>query len=139
MVGGGRKGKSGGGGGKVKGKDGSGGSGGGNKGGVGGGCSGGGEVRLFLSFNLLNLFVGAKSTPGGPGTFFTRSPPPPPSSYFMSPLSSHSRDPTIGFSTSKNDISSKTISSGFCLLKILFFIGSSFCLKLALLILSFVT
>ena len=139
MVGGGRKGKSGGGGGKVKGKDGSGGSGGGNKGGVGGGCSGGGEVLLFLSFNLLNLFVVAKSTPGGPGTFFTRSPPPPPSSYFMSPLSSHSRDPTIGFSTSKNDISSKTISSGFCLLKILFFIGSSFCLKLALLILSFVT
>ena len=75
MVGGGRIGKFGGGGRKLKGKDGSGGSGGGNKGGVGGGCSGGGEVLLFLSFNLLNLLVVAKSIPGGPGTFFTRSRP----------------------------------------------------------------
>ena len=84
MVGGGRKGKSGGGGGKVKGKDGSGGSGGGNKGGVGGGCSGGGEVLLFLSFNLLNLFVVAKSTPGGPALSLQDHPlPPPPSSLLL--------------------------------------------------------
>ena len=38
----------------------------------GGGC--GGEVLFFLSFNLFNPFLIAKSMPGGPGTFFTRSP-----------------------------------------------------------------
>ena len=66
----------GGGGGKLKGKDGGGGggSGGGNKSGFGGGRDGGREVLFFLSFNLLNLFLIAKSTPGGPGAFFTRSP-----------------------------------------------------------------
>ena len=83
MVGGGRIGKSGGGGRKLKGKDGSGGSGGGNKGGVGGGCSGGGEVLLFLSFNLLNLFVVAKSTPGGPALSLQDHPLPPPSSLLL--------------------------------------------------------
>ena len=51
------------------------------------------------------------------------------------PLSSSlSKDPTIGFSASKVDISSNISSSGFCLLKIFLFIGSSICLKLALLI-----
>ena len=122
--------------GKLKGKEndggGGGGGGGGGKKGGGGGGVGGGEALLFLSSNLFNLFLMAKSTPGGPGTFFTRSP----AVSFFPPSSSLSRDPTIGFSTSKVDISSKTSSSGFCLLKIFFFIGSSFCLKLALLILS---
>ena len=64
----------GGGDGKLKGKDG--GSGGGNGSGGkkgGGGGEGGGEVLFFLSFNLFNLFLIAKSTPGGPGAFFTRS------------------------------------------------------------------
>ena len=119
--------------GKLKGKDddgGDGGGGGGKKGG--GGGVGGGEALLFLSSNLSNLFLMAKSTPGGPGTFFTRSP----AVSFFPPSCSLTKDPTIGFSTSKVDISSKTSSSGFCLLKILFFIGSSFCLRLALLILS---
>ena len=108
------------------------GGGGGKKGGSSG--VGGKEVLLFLSFNLFNLFLIAKSTLGGPGTFFTRSPV----ISFLLPSSSLSKDPTIEFSASKVDISSKTSSSGFCLFKILFFIGSSFCLKPALLILPLV-
>ena len=107
-----------------------GGGGGGKKGG--GGGVGGREVLFFLSFNLFNLFLMTRSTPGGPGSFFTRSPA---VSVFL-PSSSLSKDPTIGFSASKVNISSKTSSIGFCLLKIFFFIGSSFYLKLALLILS---
>ena len=112
---------------------GGGGGGGGKKGG--GGGVGGGEVLFFLSFNLFNLFLIAKSTPGGPGSFFTRSP----AVSFFYPSSSLSKDPYIGFSAWKVDISPKTSSNGFCLVKIFFFIGSSFCLKLALLILSLVT
>ena len=65
----------GGGDGKLKGKDdgGGGGGGGGGKKGDGGGGMGGGEVLFFLSFNLFNLFLMAKSAPGGPGALFTRS------------------------------------------------------------------
>ena len=115
--------------------DGSGGGGGGRgKKGVGGGV-GGGEVLFSLSFNLFNLFLMVKSTPGGPGAFFTRSP----AISFLPPSSFLSKDPTSGFSTSKVDISSKGSSGGFCLLKIFFFIGSRFCIKLALLILSLVS
>ena len=101
----------------MKGKD-EGGSGGGNGGdGEKKGCGsgvGGGEVLFFLSFSLFNLFLMAKSTAGGRGAFFNRSP----AVNFFSPSNSLSKDPTIGFSASKFDISSKTILSGFCLLKI---------------------
>ena len=60
-----------------------------------------------------------KSTPGGPAAFFTRSPA---ISFF--PLSSSpSEDPTTGFSDlSKVDKSLNTSSSGFCLLKVFFFL-----------------
>ena len=89
----------GGGDGKLKGKDDSGGGGcGGKKGGDGG--VGGGEVLFFLSFNLFNLLLMAKSIPGGPGALFTRSP----AIIFLLPSSSLGKDWTIGFSTSKVDI-----------------------------------
>ena len=101
---------------KLKAKDDSGG-GGGKKGD--GGVGVGEEVLLFLFFNLFNLFQMAKSTLAGPDACFTRSP----------------AVTIIGFSASKVDISSKTSSSGFCFLKIFFFLGSSFCLKLTLVIL----
>ena len=87
---------------------------------------GGGKVLFFLSFILLNLFLITKSTPGGPGGFFTRSP-----AVSFLPLSSFfTKDPTVGFSASKVDIFSNTSSSRFFLFKIFFFIGSSFCLIL---------
>ena len=56
----------------MKGKDDGGGGGGGGGGGKkgGGGGEGGGEVLFFLSLNLFNLFLMAKSTPGGLGAFF---------------------------------------------------------------------
>ena len=58
---------------------------------------------------------------------------------FFPASSSFSSDLTIGFLASNVEISSKTSSSGFCVLKIFLLIGSNFCLKLALLILSFFT
>ena len=56
----------------MKGKD-NGGGGGGGGGGVKGGAGGVGGVFSFF-FNLLNLYLMTKSTPCGPGPFFTRSP-----------------------------------------------------------------
>ena len=50
-----------------------------------------------------------------------------------------SNEPTIGFSASKVEMSSKTSSKGFCLLSIYLLIRSNFCLKLASFILSLVT
>ena len=109
----------------------------------GGGNAGGdvgGEILLLLfvgsclSLNLFSRFLIAKS-PGGPGACFIRSL----AKTFFPTSSSLSRAPTIGFSESKVKISSKTSSRGFCHLKIFLLIGSSFCRKLALLILSFVT
>lgn len=100
----------------------------------GGGGDGGGEV-FFFSFNVFNIILMAKSSPGGPGAFLTRSL----AIRFLLRSVSLSMDPTIGFSASKVDMSLKTSSSGFCLLKILLFIGSRFRLKLALLILSLIT
>ena len=86
---------------------GGGGGGGGKKGGDGG--VGGGEVLFFLSFNLFNLFLIAKSTPGGPGSFFRRSP----AVSFFHPSSSLSKDPYIGFSARKVDISPKKVRMDF--------------------------
>ena len=88
-----------------------------------------------LFFNFSNPFLMAKSTPGGLVAFFISSL----AMSFFPTSSSFSSDPTIGFSSSNVETSSKTSSSGFCLLKIFLLIGSNFCLKLALLIISFVT
>ena len=80
----------------MKGKDDGGGGGGGSggRGRKGGGRSeGGAEVLVFLSLNLLNLFLMVISTPGGPGAFFTRSP----AVRFLPLSSSLSKYPTIGF------------------------------------------
>ena len=88
-----------------------------------------------LFFDFSNLFLMAKSTPGGLVAFFISSL----AMSFFPTSSSFSSDPTIGFSSSNVESSSKTSSSGFYLLKIFLLIGSNFCLKLALLILSFVT
>ena len=93
------------------------------KGSAGGGSGGDGEVLFFLTFNF-NLFLMAKSSPGGPGSFFARSP----AVRFLPLSSSRSNDPTIGSSASNVDISSYTSSSGFCCLKIFFFIWFNFCL-----------
>ena len=80
--------------GRLKGKDDSGGGGSGSRGKKGGGGSeGGAEVLVFLSFNLLNLFLMVISTPGSPGAFFTRSP----AVSFLPLSSSLSKYPTIGF------------------------------------------
>ena len=107
-----------------------------------GGDGGGNKLKLSSSsfgpslfFNFSNLFLTANSTPGCLGAFFI-------SSLAMSifPTSSSFRsDTTIGFSASNVEISLRTSSSRFYLLKIFLLIGSNFCLKLALLILSFVT
>ena len=101
-------------------------------GGCGGGCyeendggesgDGSGERLLSLlslsnsslSFNLFNLFLMTKSVPGGPGAFFISSL----ATSFLSTSSSFSKEPTVGFSASNFEISSKTSSSRFCLLKI---------------------
>ena len=68
----------------------------------------------FQSFNLFNPFLMTKSTPGGPGAFFISSL----ATSFLPTSSSFSKEPTVGFSASNVEISSKTTSSGFCLLKI---------------------
>ena len=57
---------------------------------------------------------------------------------FLPTLSSLSSERTIGFSVSNVETSSKASSIGFCLLMIFLAIGSNFCLKLALLIMSLV-
>ena len=92
-------------------------------------------VGSCLSLNLFSQFLIAKSSPGGPGACFIRWL----AKTFFPASSSLSREPTIEFSESKVKISSKTSSRGFCHLEIFLLIGSSFCRKLALLILSFVT
>ena len=58
---------------------------------------------------------------------------------FFPTYSSFNKEPRTGFSASNIEMSSKTTSSGFCLLIIFLLIGSSFCLKLTLLIQPFVT
>ena len=112
--------------------------------GAGGGGSAGGDgggERLLSSFasclilNLLNRFLIAKSATGGFGACLIRSL----DKFFFPTSSSLRREPTIGFSASNVEMSSKTSSKGFCLLRIFSLIGSSFCRKLALLILSLVT
>ena len=89
-------------------------------------------VGSCLSLDLFNQFLIAKSWSGGPGTCFIRS-----LAKTFPTSSSLSREPTIGFSASKVEISSKTSSKGFCRLKIFLLIRSSFWWKLALLILFF--
>ena len=76
-----------------------------------------------------------KSIPGGPGAFFISSL----ATYFFPTSNFFRKEPTTGFSVSNVEIPSKTSSIGFYLLKIFFLIGSSFCLKLTLLILSLFT
>ena len=106
-------------------------------GGVGGNAGGDGEEEILLllfvgfclSLNLFNRFLIAKSCSDGPGTCFIRS--------FVKTFFQHQS--TFGFSASKVKIFSQTSSKGFCYLKIFLLTGSSFCRKLALLILSFVT
>ena len=75
------------------------------------------------------------SRSGGMGAFLIGSLP---ISFFPTSISFRS-DPTIGYSASNVVRSSKTSSSGFCLLKKFLLIGCNFCLKLALSLLSFVT
>ena len=88
-----------------------------------------------LSFNLLNLSLITKSTPGGPGAFYLSSL----AISFFPMSSSFNKETTTGFSASNVEISSETSSTGFYLLRTFLLIGSSFCLKLALLIRSLVT
>ena len=106
------------------------------------GNDGGGEILLLLLFvgfclslNLFNQSLRAKSCHGGPGAGFIRLL----AKTFFPTSSSLSREPTIVFSASKVEISSKASSNGLCLLKIFLLIGASFCQKLALIILSLVT
>ena len=98
-----------------------------------GGDGGGNKLKLSSSsfgsglfFNFSNRFLMAKSTAGGLGAFLISSLP---MSIFPA-YSSFSSYPTIRFSASNVEISSKTSSSGFCFLKIFLLIGSNFCLKL---------
>ena len=116
----------GGGGGDRKRKD-DGGGGGGYGGGKKGSSSGfgGGEVLLFFSFNLFNLFLIVKSNL----VVLALSSQGHPLLIFLPPSNSHSKDPTIGFSSSNVAISSKASSSGFCLLKIFFFYWIEFLSK----------
>ena len=107
-----------------------------------GGDGGVDKLKLSLSsfgsglcVNLSNLALRLGSRSGGLGAFLISSL----AISFFPTSSSFRSDPTIGFSALNVKISSKTSSSGFCLLKIFLLIGSDFCLKLALLILSFVT
>ena len=83
------------------------------------GDDGGAEILLLLfvgfclSLNLFNRFLIAKSCAGGHGTCFKRS-----LAKTLFPTSSSvSREPTIGFSSSKVEIFSKTSSKGFFTLK----------------------
>ena len=77
----------------------------------------------------------AESIPGGLGAFFISS-----LAISFFPISiPFNKEQTIGFSATNVEVSSKASSNGFYLLIIFLLIGSSFCLKLALLILPFVT
>ena len=67
-----------------------------------------------LSFNLFNRFLRATSAPGGAVAGWTKSL----AKFFFATSSSLRRDPTIGFSASNVEISSKISSKGFCLLGI---------------------
>ena len=110
--------------GKFKEKDGGGGGGGSGGGGSknkSGGGQGGGREVFFLSFNLFNIFLMTKSTPGSPGAFFTRSIP----GRFLL-LRFLSNDPTIGFSASKVDTSSKQAQLDFVCLKYFFLLDLIF-------------
>ena len=87
----------------------------------------GGGIKLKLSlpsfvsglaFNFSNLFLMAKSTPGGLGAFFISSR----AMLFFPTSSSFNKEPTIGCSLSNNEMSSKINSSGFCLLIIYFYL-----------------
>ena len=83
------------------------------------------------SFSLFSLFCIRKSNPGGPGAFFYQI-----TSYIFFPTSSSlGKESMIGFSVSNVETSSDINLKGFRLLKIFLLIGSSFYLKLALLIL----
>ena len=100
-----------------------------------GGSSGGGGKKPLLGGNDSGHFSISKFCTGGPGAVFIRSLA---SDFF--PMSSSLRgEQTIGFSASKVEMSSKANSKGFCLFRIFLLIGSNFCEKLALLILSFAT
>ena len=111
---------------------------GGEVGGRGGG-DGVGERLVLSSFgsglssNLFNLFLRVIPSPGGLGASLTRLL----ATSFLPTSRCFSKEPKIGFSASNFEISSKRSSSGFYIL--LMFLGSSFCLNLALLILPFVT
>ena len=77
-----------------------------------GGDGGGNKLKLSLSsfgsglfLNFSNLFLQAKSTSGGLGAFLISSP----AMYFFPTSSSSSSSPTIGFSASNVEISSKKV------------------------------
>ena len=106
-----------------------------------GGDDGGGEKLLLLSlFKKLSslkefsIFCMSLVSPGF-RAFLTRSL----AMSFLPISSSLAKELTIGFCASNVEMSWKTSLRGFCLRKIFFDIGSSFCLKLALLKLSRVT
>ena len=107
-----------------------------NDGGDGGGDS---PLSLLLSFpsflRLFSLFCMIKSIPGSGAAFLTRSLV----VLFLPTSSSRNTKPTTGFSASKVETFWKTSSRGFSLLNMFFTMGSNFYLKLALLILSWVT
>ena len=112
-------------------------SGGGSKKVIGADEGGGDKPSLFslVFFRSFGLFCIRRSILAGRSTFFIRS-------LVLSlllTLSCLSGVPTIGFLASNVETSSKTSLIGFFLLIIFLAIGSSFCLKLALLILSAVT
>ena len=93
------------------------------------------KLSLPTPLNLSSLFFISNSLPGWLGKDFIKSLSGP---FFFKSISLN-RLPTTGFSESKVEMSSKTSSRGFCLLIMFLLMGSSFCLKLASLILSLVT
>ena len=107
---------------------------------VGDGDGGDEELLLLLLLKKLSplkassLFCMSLVSPGF-GAFLTRSL----TIHFLPMPSYLSKEPTTGSCTSNVETSWKRSSRGFCLWKIFFDIGSSFCLKLALLSLSRVT
>ena len=91
--------------------------------------------NLFIPRSLSRHFRISKSLPGWLSRDFIKSL----SVCFLFKSISLSNEPTIGFSASKVEMSSKTSSKGFCLLSVYLLIRSNFCLKLASFILSLVT
>lgn len=91
-------------------------------------------VLVYCSIYLI-YFWELCGDPGGLGAFLTKSL----ATCFLPMSSSFRKKSTIGFSASNDQMSSKTSSSAFYLLMMFLLIESSFCLKLALLILSFGT